>query len=575
MVDKPIIKIPIDASAFEKFYELFQKYSEELKEQPEAWAKLNDAMTAGQKAAQAAQKKGSLAGGSDSAASIAKSLDAATRATKALTIETKKSDTAMASLLRNTAGVAGGLFEASAGISGIKKVLTAFGPLGKLAGISLAAGAALGDLALRSAGSVSNTARAAYGANLSYGAYQNATSALSQFVPNPSGLLQTVAAAQFNPAAYGYLSLFGANNAESTTSAASTIIQGGVTALRQTHNLMVPQVKYAETLTGLSDNDFISLMNQNPKNLNKAIQDMLNPALAKSQDVNQPTISSDQRTATLWARSMNEASAKFAQALAPMNPIVNAFGQDVASFAGAVNRMVQATGGAATALGAASGAGGVPGWIKALPSWMQPVGSSTGESGAVNPQTSRTNFAAVMKGFEAAGYSTNFSAAMAAQASSESNFDSGATNTTGGQTHKGLFQWSATRRGQIMAGTGIDVWNDLSPSDQIKAAVWELHNTQKSAAAQIAEASLLGPQYAARAADNYFERSGDGQLGQSVRALKSDIYATVGPKNNGVSPQVASLLKKLAQQRIIKPVNVTVTNSTSSKVAVSANAAAY
>ena len=150
-------------------------------------------------------------------------------------------------------------------------------------------------------------------------------------------------------------------------------------------------------------------------------------------------------------------------------------------------------------------------------------------------------------------------------------------NVTKGQKHAGLFQWSASRRAQILKGTGIDVWKDANPQDQVNASIWELQNTQIPAAMKIALAPNAGA--AAIAADKYYEVSGDNMVQQGIRGLVAQGYAAIGPAApstkpvlHDLPPDVKSLLSRLAT-RPAPPVKVSVTNSTSAKVAVSANAA--
>ncbi len=466
-----------------------------------------------------------------------------------------------------TTKVAEGLFAATTGLSGIKKALGSFGPIGSLLGVGLGVAGGLGDLALRSAGSVSGIARGAFGADTSYGQFQNAQASLSPFLPNPEGSLQGVAAAQWNPAAAGMLGLYGVQGKPSPQ-AMTSILEQSVAALRRSHNLMLPQVSFAEQLLGLSPTDMISLANQSPKDLNAAYQNMLNPKLNAAQNVAGPVISSDQRTAASWDVSMNTASAKFAAALAPLNPIVVSFGQSVAGFAGAVSKLV----GGATAPGAMSGPGGI---MSRLPIAFGGQGNGPGgiQAQSSSSPSSRTYAGAVMSQFEAAGYSKNFAAAMAAQANAESSFNAGAVNITKGQKHAGLFQWSATRRAQILQGTGIDVWTDLKPQDQVKASIWELQNTQKYAASKIAASPNAVT--AGTAADKYYEGSGDSNAARLMRGATSGLYSLMGPspRSSGLPSSVEALVKRISKQPVIH-VKATVSNPTSSRVAMSARAAA-
>ena len=169
--------------------------------------------------------------------------------------------------------------------------------------------------------------------------------------------------------------------------------------------------------------------------------------------------------------------------------------------------------------------------------------------GAGDNPANTTTFAHIMKRFEAAGYSQNFAAAMASQAYSESSMNAAAG---AGTAHRGLFQWSAERRAQILQGTGIDVWKDTNPNDHITAAIWELQHTQKAAADKISAAAKLGPGYAGMAADNYYEVSGDNKLQQVARGLRAELYANIGPS---ASTSAAALAMARASQGL--PLNVT------------------
>ena len=587
MGNKPIIDIQIDDTAFKKFYDLFEEYSKKLEEMPDEWKKLDAAIKSTGKGLNKSSSSvnQSLAVAMAQTATITSALNSATGAQSSLGKATEKSSKHMARLGSSVATVAEGVFSATSGMAGLRKVLSSFGPVGAIAGVAGAAGLAVGNLALRSAGGVTSSARSAFGANLGYGQYKNATAQLSPFISNPGAVLQNIAAAQWTPADAGALGIFGVSPGQSTTAASAAVIRGGVLALRKSHNLMLPQVRFAESLAGLSDNAMISLANQKPGDLNAAIAAMQNPAKNKAQNVNGATISSDQKLVANWAASMNAAEAKFATALAPMNPIVTSFGASVATFAGAVNKIVQSVVGGA-APGTPGGPGGPPltaansqnatglaGLQARLPIALGGLGNGPGGIGGVSGGkkiSGVTSYAAVMKGFENAGYSTNFAAAMAAQAGSESGFGMNWTNTKNG-THAGLFQWSKARRDAILQGTGIDVWKDRATDDQIKAAVWELHNPEKNAAAKINAAAKLGPQYAGVAADNYYERSGDNPFYQAVRGAKANLFAAVGPQAQGLPASVVAVLNKLRTPP--QKVSLNITNSTSARVSMSANAA--
>jgi hypothetical protein len=86
----------------------------------------------------------------------------------------------------------------------------------------------------------------------------------------------------------------------------------------------------------------------------------------------------------------------------------------------------------------------------------------------------------MMAYFQSQGWTKNQSAAIVGNAKWESGLKPGAENRAAG-IHKGLFQWSKSRRDQILAATGTDVWS-ASADDQAKAAQWELTHTEKKAA---------------------------------------------------------------------------------------------
>jgi hypothetical protein len=335
MTDRAIISIPIDSKNFEKFLTLFNQYDEKLSEQPAAWKKLSDAIAStGQKmSVPAAKVSGHFSDTADSSSDIAKSLSASTKAMQELFSATQKSNAAMSSLMTSTKGVSKGLFDAGAGLLGVKKTIgllgaiPGFGAAIRIAGLGAAAAGALGDMALHSAGSVSSNARAAFGANASYGQFQNANSQLGQLLSNPGANLQNIAAAQWNPAAAGALGLFGVTSRQSSSQALATILRSSVGTLRATHNLALPQVTYAESLAGLSPTDMITMANDPKKDFNATLANMLDPKLIAAQNVSGPVISSDQKTAVSWATSMNIASAKFASTLSLLNQWSRASGK--------------------------------------------------------------------------------------------------------------------------------------------------------------------------------------------------------------------------------------------------------
>ena len=593
MTDVAIIEVPINDEKFRAFYELFKEYSEKLDEQPAAWKKLNEAIgKATPSAGGWASHFSNTAGSSDE---VVKNLTASTKAMKDLFAATQKSNAAMGTLLENSTGVARGLLGAASGVGGLKKALgflsavPGVGSAVRAAGLAVGTVGVLGDLAFQSAASVSNTARAAFGAvgpggsRYPYGVFQNTNAALGQFLPNPGAALQNVAAAQYNPMAWGQLGLFGVTPGQSSQSAMATILQQAIGSVRSSHTTILPQATYAKSLLGISDTDLISLANQNPKDVYAAYQQMLNPKAAAAQNVSGKVVSSDQNLLRSWATSMNTASAKFAAALAPMNPIVASFGQDVAGFAGAVDKLVQATGGAASQASKLL-QGGTSGWGSIFPGLPIALGGKGNGPGGIQSQQpapgqlGQSTVGAVMQSFMNRGYSKKFAAAMASQAFSESSFRTYAPSTYKGQQYGGMFQWNQTRRDQILKATGIDVWSQKTSEDQqAAAAVWELRNTYKNAADKInASPNAIT---AGTAADRYYEVSADSDPARIMRGIRAGAMYEFGPNApvksatpSATDAATAALLRRLAKQNIIK-VQATVTNNTAARVNMSANAA--
>lgn len=125
----------------------------------------------------------------------------------------------------------------------------------------------------------------------------------------------------------------------------------------------------------------------------------------------------------------------------------------------------------------------------------------------------------------AQGYTPAQAAGMVGNEQGESNFDPSARGD-GGQAH-GIFQWHPARRRQIMEGTGIDI-STASHMDQLKAAVWELNHTYKSADEKIRVAG--SPEAAAEAATRYYEMPANPGLesykrGRYANAAYSDLIA--------------------------------------------------
>lgn len=579
MTEKPIISIPIDDSKFKEFLKLFDEYIDKLDDLPDAWQEANKAMDESLDGVgkNIAGVKEMLAISMVQTQRIVEAIQSAIPAQQRLRRETDNSTRSMSNLHKQTVSVAEGVFTASSGLSGITKILKGFGLPGMIAAGTVATGFGLGDLALQQARAVSDTSRMASGANLSYGQFQNAQAQLSPFIANPGALLQNIAAAQWNPASYGMLSLFGVSPSESPLSAAAKIVRGAVQTLGSTHNALLPQVMFAEQLTGLSENDLISLVNQNPKDLNTAIHKMLASKLAAQQNVGKGTISSDQRLVAGWAASMNTASAKFATAVAPMNTIVQGFGNDVAKFAGAVNNMVQGVVGPNNGSVAHGGPGAPPAaiaawkgtWFDALkygftgkgPSKIYP---SNADSLVVRHKTASIAadlFSKMVLGHPYAfPQSYNFSAPakkygisaalLSALAQDESGMNKNAVSPKGAQ---GLFQFMPS----VAKSLGI---NPFDPGEAAYGAAYEISGYLKKYRGNLQQAI---------AAYNWGPTNLDADIKRHGSQWLS--FAPFETQN-----EVAKILRLLAKNNSTKQrVSLEISNSTSARVAMSANSAAY
>jgi len=103
------------------------------------------------------------------------------------------------------------------------------------------------------------------------------------------------------------------------------------------------------------------------------------------------------------------------------------------------------------------------------------------------------------------GYSDHAIAGLLAQEASESNFQTHNVGDSG--KAKGSFQWHADRRDLIKSKTGIDVYSEnTSHADMLKAADWELHNSENKAGAKILGAKSAYE--AGYAGSKFFERAG-------------------------------------------------------------------
>lgn len=110
------------------------------------------------------------------------------------------------------------------------------------------------------------------------------------------------------------------------------------------------------------------------------------------------------------------------------------------------------------------------------------------------------------------GYTMPQAAGLTANIQAESSFNPKAENAG----HYGIAQWDATRRAQILAGTGIDV-KTASYAQQLKAMAWELTHTQAKARAKLlSETSAAGSALAIR---NHYERPGNDPADSERRQL--------------------------------------------------------
>ena len=154
MAKTPIIKIPVDDSAFKAFLEAFQGYSDRVDELPEAWQKLNEELSKGGKASESSVKAFN-----DMLSSVSESahkLKQATSEQKKLGDQTSRSAKAMHLLAKSAKDVAHSIF-------GIGKFLMKLGGLG----IGLFGGAVFGMSEL--AESAYKQRRSALGNNISAG----------------------------------------------------------------------------------------------------------------------------------------------------------------------------------------------------------------------------------------------------------------------------------------------------------------------------------------------------------------------------------------------------------------------
>jgi hypothetical protein len=614
MANQPIISIPIDDSAFRKFYEMFKAYSEKLETMPEAWKKLNATM--GENGS--AKVSDLLAIAATQTTAIVTAISGAADAQKRLGQETVRTTSSWDRLGKSVTGVA-------SSVVGIGKAIAGWGlGAGALAGIG--GGLGVADLA----NSVLNNQLSAGGLGLSIGQMRSWQTSMSPFVG--TNLLQGAASAQLSPSMFGYLATLGISGqqaqGESPAQLATQIANAARQAYQQNPNINSAQAQAFLALGG-TEADWRNLGTANGGFLRGSEASAL--AGAGAQGPGAQATRAFQGLAVALHSAENTVQSALIDALGTAAPIITKFTEAASSGIAAFLKSPElqadiksltdwlsspafmadlSTFGAAIKTAGAdimafiswfSGKGGVPGAPAQPTPPMTPAqikaaqnqpglaglrarlpialgGYGNGAAGIIPNRSvtstdtaSGTNFAHVMGAFKAAGYSTNFAAAMAAQASSESSFNGASYNVTNGQVHAGMFGWSATRRAQIKKATGIDVWTDTNPDDQIKASIWELHNTQAGAAAKInAAANVRGPGAAGIAADEYYEGSGDNVFRQGVRGLKANLFAHTGPQSD-----LPASVKKLLSSLRTPPakVSLNITNSTSARVAVSANSA--
>ena len=132
MATRPVISIDLDDSAFQRFLSLFKSYTEKLDEQPEVWAKINDAMGGASKSLEsgAISGKEALALAAAQAGVIAEAMREATKVQNEFGRSVNKSGKGMETLAKSAKGV-GSAISAVAG--GILKIAAGLG-LGALLG---------------------------------------------------------------------------------------------------------------------------------------------------------------------------------------------------------------------------------------------------------------------------------------------------------------------------------------------------------------------------------------------------------------------------------------------------------
>lgn len=132
MANKPIISIDVQDDAFKRFMELFKEYEERVGELPDEWKKVDEAMNgAGKRFARSAGNTGSiLAGMAAATATIAESIHEAAKAQQRFEQSTVRAHRSMTKLGAATKGFAGSVFSISRALlkwGGISSLLGAVG----------------------------------------------------------------------------------------------------------------------------------------------------------------------------------------------------------------------------------------------------------------------------------------------------------------------------------------------------------------------------------------------------------------------------------------------------------------
>lgn len=137
---KPIIEIPVDDAAFKRFLELFDNYRADVETMPDAWKTLESAMGDATTALTigALESKGALADTAAAAGIISIELRKAVDAQHSLGAETKRTGHAMESLRAKAKGVVAGLASVGGWIGKIASLAGLGGILGLVTGDVLA-----------------------------------------------------------------------------------------------------------------------------------------------------------------------------------------------------------------------------------------------------------------------------------------------------------------------------------------------------------------------------------------------------------------------------------------------------